>query len=242
MQPGLITQNNAPLVQVLQTQAKAYSLRDLAGLDAKDVGELISSSPEALAAIPQQHEGETNEQKSARTAQDLRGLANAVYPTASLAARLHKQSSSGNPVISADTARLLANLPELELRDAHVDRFLKQQSDDAFAGVADRAAAVAQLKTMQRVLRIAPVAEHAEILLRDGLHSARDIASLSALAFAETYAVQLGGAAHAKLYYNKALETTASSALLSTTIHQATHDVSPVVVPQSSPIRRCCPT
>jgi hypothetical protein len=235
LQLALAAQNNAPLVRVLQTRGKVRSLRELAALDVNEVNALISASPEALTAIPKQDETETDQQKSERVARDLYGLANAAFPTASLLARVQKEPTPGNPAVGADAMQLLNNLPELELRDDHVDRFLAKQGGGAFAGVIDKATAIAELKTMQRVLRIAPVAEHAETLLRDGLHSARDITTLSAASFVESYAARLGGPAQARMYYNKALETRAASTLVFSAVHQSVHAASPAVVPQPKP-------
>lgn len=197
LQLGLLTRNNAPLVSALQAKG-VRSMRDLPRLGRDGLRQLILGSEEILDVIDKE-EGETNEQRAARFADGMLEVLRVTAPTAFVRATYER---SDDPV-RRDVARVLENAPELELRDADVDRFLSD-NPGALANITDPEPVRRQLKRVQRVLRIAPDAEHAEALMAEGLDSAQAIAGMSPDAFAEQFGEKFGGEARARSCHQRA--------------------------------------
>ena len=224
LQLGLVTQNNIPFVQALQSR-NVRSVRDIPRMERRELEQLIMGSSEILAAIASDDATETSEQKAARYVEGIHEVLNAAVPTAFVRAAYEK---SADP-LRRDVARVLSNVPELELRDDHIDRFLAE-NPRALDSVANPETVKAQLKRVQRALRVAPNAEHAEVLMAAGLDSGHAIVSLAPAAFEESFADKLGGAAQARAYYQKAQQVSNSIVAVVAAVQQSVTDISPGVI------------
>lgn len=224
LQMGLVTQNNLPLIQALQNK-NVRSIRDIPRLERRELEQLIMESSDILAAIPPADDGETSEQKAVRTVEGILEVLNAAIPTAFVQAAYEKSAAP----LRRDVARVLSNAPELELRDDHIDRFLAD-NPRMFEGVADPESVRMQLKGVQRALRVAPNAEHAEALMAAGLDSAQSITSLAPAAFEELFTDKFGGSMQTRAYYQKAQQVSASVMAIASAVKQSVNDIFPVVI------------
>ena len=102
-------------------------------------------------------------------------------------------------------ASFLTNAPEFDFQSDNVDAFLAANSA-ALAQVpqADRAALVAQLKTIQRVYRITSDYPTLSMLLTEGIDSAYAAARMPAQAFVQQFSGPLGGVDAAEAVQSKA--------------------------------------
>lgn len=101
-----------------------------------------------------------------------------AYPTAAISGRI----ASGNLVPSSQQVPLtlfFQNNPSLELIKDNIPAYVASQGTQAFDGIdeADRSAVIANARSIQRVLRVAPSADVAETLLGLGITSATQIAA-----------------------------------------------------------------
>lgn len=225
LQLGLITGNNVRLVEALRARA-VVSPRDLARLGRDGFKQLIESAAEIVSSIPSLHDRETAEEKASRYTETIFDVLNEAFPTTFVAAGL-KHSTDG---AHRDVSRLLTNVPELELRDEHIDRFLARHGDKAFEGVPDRTRVTDELKRFQRIMRITPRYEHVQLLLQDGLDSANAIATMSKAAFMERFAPSIGSRLLAEAYYEKAVGVVEASSAVTTSLMQSAHDLLPIVI------------
>lgn len=229
---ALLTGNNAPLMEALQKR-KVSNLQSLATLSADDLKKLIIASPEALAsiaAVSSSDGAESDEAKATRLAAGVIGLAQALHPTAYLAAVRQKSTKP----LDRDVARVLANAPELELRDGDVSRFLAE-NPNALQGVADTEQTRTELKRIQRVLRLAPEPTHAQALLEVRMDSAHAISGFSASAFEKEFADKLGGPAEARSYHARAQRVSDTVLAMAGAVQQSFTAVQPSVLPNVLP-------
>lgn len=224
LQMGVVTLNNLPLVEALQTR-KVRSLADIARLDRRELEQIIAGSADILAAIPADDPAETATQKATRTSEGIFEILHSTMPTAFVRAAYDK---SPDP-LRRDVARVLANAPQLELRDDHIDQFLAA-NPGALAGVANPETVKVQLKRVQRTMRVAPNAEHAEALMTAGLDSAQAVVSMAPAAFEELFAEKFGGAIHTRQYYHKAKQVNAAVLAMTSALKQSLQDDLPGVI------------
>ncbi|MEQ1742475.1 MAG: neuraminidase-like domain-containing protein [Candidatus Nitrotoga sp.] len=224
LQMGLVTLNNLPLVEALQTR-NVRSLADIARLDRRELEQIITGSADILAAIPANDAAETAAQKATRTSEGIFEILHTTMPTAFVRAAYDK---SPDP-LRRDVARVLANAPQLELRDDHIDQFFAD-NPGALAGVANPETVKVQLKRVQRTLRVAPNAEHAEALMTAGLDSAQAVVSMAPAAFDELFADKFGGAIQTRQYYKKAKQVSATVLVLAAALKQSVQGASPGVI------------
>jgi len=102
-----------------------------------------------------------------------------AYPTAALSGRI----TTGAFIPLAQKQPLVQffqNNPSLELVKDNIPAYFTNQGDKAFTGISaeDQAAVVANVRSLQRVLRVAPNTDVAETLLNLGFKSATQIATL----------------------------------------------------------------
>jgi len=174
---GAFVKNFVPLVQVLLQRftAGTYStLADLAKLSLQDWVQLVNQTgpppgiDAAGAATPAQVFAAVVYTRLTR-----------AYPTAALSSRI----LIGNFVTSPQQKPLVQffqNNPALELIKDNLSAYLKAQGEKAFTGIdaADQPAVIANARSFQRVLRVAPRVDVAENLLSHGIKSATQIAML----------------------------------------------------------------
>ncbi|OLE54053.1 MAG: hypothetical protein AUG51_10120 [Acidobacteria bacterium 13_1_20CM_3_53_8] len=223
-QLGSLTQNHAPLVRELQLERplnSIQSLRDLAGMEETDWLGLIKR-----AGVPDQIAGASIEEKSRNYAQGIAELMAAAFPTATFAAKLQREKRAED----RDVLRFFSNQPEFDFDGTRIDDYLDSHAQTALAGVRDRAELQSQLKSMQRVFRIAPGYEHARALLDEGLSSAYALVTLSETAFVERFKTKLNGEVQARSYYARAQHLSETSASIFANVSQAVHDITPKVI------------
>src|SRR5580693_3459849 len=102
-----------------------------------------------------------------------------AYPTTALSSGV----ASGNFVPKAERTpleRFFQNNPSLELIKHNIPAYLAERGDQAFAGIAleDRPEVLAEVRSFQRVLHVAPQPDAAQTLLELGIKSATQIAAL----------------------------------------------------------------
>lgn len=221
---ALLTGNNAALMEALAKRG-VRTVPAFAALSENDLKKTILESAETLSSIDSSDPAESNDAKAARLAAGIRGLARVRHPGAVLIAG---RRNSSQPV-DRDVARVLANAPELDLRDADLARFLADHPG-ALNGVADTRATQAELRRIQRVLRLAPDATHAQALLDAGLDSAHAVAGLSAADFETRFGPALGGAEQAGIYHARAQRVSDTVLAIAGAAQQAASAVKPSVL------------
>lgn len=178
---GAFVKNSLPLVTALAqgfTSGTYKSLSDLARLSKADWLELIQRT--GTASIPSNMTGAD----AAETfAQETYDRITAAYPTVALSMRIASFVTSAQ---QGPLGVFFANNPTLDLRRDNVEIYLKQAGDAAFKGIPadDKAAAISNVKAMQRVLRISPHVDMAQTLLATGLSSAAGVAMMGREQFA----------------------------------------------------------
>ena len=188
---GAFVKNVLPLVTTLQqgfSSGTYKSLSDLARLSEADWLKLIQSI--GAGAVPANIAGEDPAATFARETYDR---LTAAYPTAALSTRI----ASFVPQAQQTSLNIFfTNNPTLDLRRDNVEIYLNQAGEAAFKGIpeGDKAAAIENVKAMQRVLRIAPHVDIAQTLLATGLTSAASVTVMGKQQFV-TRMVQAGAVA-----------------------------------------------
>ena len=174
---GAFVKNFVPLVQnLLQGFASGTykTLPDLARLSLQDWVQLVNKTgpPPGIDA--------------AGTASAAEVFASVVYtrvtrayPTAALSGRI--ATGSFVPRVQQQSLiQFFQNNPSLELIKDNIPAYLANQGDKAFTGISqeEQAAVVTNIRSFQRVLRVAPNPDVAQTLLGLGIKSATQIATL----------------------------------------------------------------
>ncbi len=152
----------------------------------------------------------------------------------------HKEAMAAgsfhNPVREA-VAQFLNKNPDFDFSTTHIDNYFAQQYEKRTALASNgtpshisQSDLVDQLKRTQRVFQVSQDPRTVHTLLGAGLHSARSIATTPQASFVAQYKNALGGEAQASAVYARAQQIHATTAQVYTTIHQALHDVSPMVI------------
>lgn len=174
---GMLTQYHAPLMQQLKSlkqRGDLKSLRELAGFDRKRWRQLLEvSAGDEEIMLPTDTPGQNPEERLNNYISGLREPIEALFPSDSLRHALTRTPNS-NPAIQT----FLTNTPMLDLYWANVDEFVTQHADAAFVGITEdqRSGVVEEIKTLQRLLRVAPSADQVSILRHGGFTSAYAIA------------------------------------------------------------------
>ena len=172
---GAFVKNSLPLVSRLQqgfSGGTYKSLPDLAKLSEQDWLKLIEDA--GTGAVP----GNIAAGDPAATfARETYDRVTTAYPTAALSARI---ASIVPQAQQAPLNTFFTNNASLDLRRQNIAIYLNQAGDAAFKGIdaADKAAVLANVNAMQRVLRIVPHVDMAQTLLTTGLTSAASIAMM----------------------------------------------------------------
>ena len=228
MQLGLIAQDNLALVKSLQSKAVA-SPRDLAKLTRLELQTLIDKSDEAVSMIAAGDADETREQRVARYADEVLGVAEEAFPTAFVQAGIQRKLGARHPV-----AQFLEQAPDLELRDASIDDYVSK-NPQALASFDKPDEVKGELKRIQRVMRVAPRFDHMDVLLDAGLDSAHAMSTMSEAAFVSSFSERVGGAQQARSYFAKAKQVSTAVAVAFTSAKQSLFDLMPLVIGAPGP-------
>ncbi|MEX5215457.1 MAG: neuraminidase-like domain-containing protein [Nitrospiraceae bacterium] len=186
---GMLTQYHAPLMRQLKDlrqRGEFKSLRDLAGFDRTRWRRLLEASVSGGdITLPPDTPGQTPEERLNHYITTLREPIEALFPSDSLRHALARTTDT-EPTLQT----FLTNTPKLDLYWTNIDDFLTNAGDSAFTGIADdqRAHVVDEVKTMQRLLRMAPSADQVRILRQAGFTSAYAIARSSRRKFRARFA------------------------------------------------------
>ncbi len=174
---GAFVKNHLPLVQLLLqgfSSGTYKTLPDLARLSEQDWIDLVNKSgpPPSIDAAGTASPAEV-------FARVVYARVTRAYPTAALSSRIARGTVIPPPQ-RAPLAQFFRNNAALELLKHNIPVYLANQGDKAFAGIdaRDRPAVIDNARRFQRVLRVAPSVDGAEILLGLGIHSATQIANM----------------------------------------------------------------
>jgi len=174
---GAFVKNYVPLVQTLVqgfTAGTYTTLPDLARLSEADWVRLVNQT-----GAPPNIDATATASAAQVFAAVVYTRITRAYPTAALSGRI-----AGSTFIpraqQPQLVQFFQNNPELELIKDNIPVYLANQGTSAFNGIgaADQAAVVANARTMQRVLRVAPNVDVAQTVLGLGINSASQIATL----------------------------------------------------------------
>ena len=200
---GSLLSGNVPLVQHYASERVAGRIKstlELAKLDAGAWTALFAQVDPQAASIPPVLPNETPQQRIARFSRTLQFRFEKRFPTPALLGRI--QADAGAPLAARDDViKVLQNAPSLELRDARLDSFLAQHPE-ALTGVSDanRPQAIADLKRMQRIVKLLPSYDAVQPLLKAKLDSARAIYARGEASFVAEFAPALGKTAATDVY------------------------------------------
>lgn len=198
LQASELTQGNLSLVQKLQQQRKdgrMAGLRDLARFDNKNWENLVSE--------PSIENPQEEAKRLARSIEDK-------FATDVIAHRIVKDPIAHPEEVVTFFKNYLANRDEVafDLRTTLVQDFLKKNAS-LLAGIAGERhkPLITALKTRQRVRKLTENADQMERLMRDGIHSAAQIAHMGRNAFIRKYgnSPEVDEKTAAKIYDNAQL-------------------------------------
>ncbi|HEY6330968.1 MAG TPA: hypothetical protein VI756_16670, partial [Blastocatellia bacterium] len=226
LQLGAFTLNNTPLVAALQTALNVSTFRELTQLTAATLTNLITSNNiQVPAGIP----GQT----AADYAAAMMSLLKAAFPTDFVAQGLQ---TSTDP-LNKGVATFLANSKDFDLAAAtNVTSYIQQNYATAFKGIAsDQVSAVKnRLLAVRRLFRVNSDPGVIQTLIRNGLDSARKIASMPQAIFMRQFTQALGGQSTALLVYNGARQIAGVAFNLYRTIQEAVQQANPAAIGNST--------
>ena len=226
LQLGLLTQNNIPLVKLLQT--KARSLRDLVPFDKQEWQEFIKAAHAHGEPLPPNLPGQTDDERIAFYAEQIVDLLQDALPMDYVRQGVLKDASLAEQQ-KQDLTTFISRAPEFDLLETPVDRFLSANGD-ALQGVADPQILRAELKRLQRTFRITQRYQAARSLLNKGWDSALIIAETPFSRFHDAVRADLGGFDQAKASHSKAKQIAANTGYIYGTISQFKNDLWPAAI------------
>ena len=144
-------------------------------------------------------------------------------PTAAFAAGLRTELRGGGETkmpMGAQIAQFFDANPDFDLATHAVDRYLADHANAETATLLRQHDLAPQLKAVQRVYKVAPEYGATSALLKDGIHSAQQIARIGKQAFVRRYADGKGFTARsAELAYDRAVSTNAATNALLGELH-----------------------
>src|ERR671933_130740 len=223
LQLGILTNNHLPLVGALKAKPEVKNLRDLARFDVADWLELINN--QQIGTSPD-ISGENQTEKAENYAKAMVGMMETALPTAVFASRLAKDNDS--PFANqADLNRFFANNQDFEL-STPVEGYLAAHPE-ALRGIEDEQGVRKELKTTERLFRIAPEVNRypaVRALRRSGITSAKAIREMGQSTFVRNYAEQIGGTEAALTLYHNASQTAATALALFADYSAAMNNIS----------------
>lgn len=213
LQLGALTANHLPLVSALRemrTKQEFQNLRDLVRLDVEDWKKLLTGKSDTPGTgFPPEVAGADDAEKASNYATILSRMMRDAFPTAAVAHAVSRDDIPGK----ADLTTFFTNNVAFDLGTTHIDTYLAEKPDAALAGVIDRAALTQQLKSFQRVHRLAPDYAQMRELLGENLHSAQAISRIGETAFVNRFG-PAWGANQARLVFANAAQTATTALML----------------------------
>jgi hypothetical protein len=204
---GDLLAGNLPLVKDTLARLAAKTLPNLGNLALLDQSDwearLHAVDPDAT-GIPQVLPGNTPADRIARFAKSLVQRIARRYPTTAFAGGLTKSAKSSF-ASKAELTEFLTQNPTLSFRRSNIDQFVLTNK------LTISAAALSDLKTVQRLYRVSPHYATVEALHTAGYKSAQSIYLTGRAPFLAAMTTQLGSAALAKTAYARAQMTYATA-------------------------------
>ncbi len=198
LQLAAITGNHLPLVQALQRMVENQelgSLRDLARLDQEDWIHLISEgNGDGPITIPDNVPGLDEAERRRNYVVAMMNLIEDMFPTTFIA---HREEGDIKTFLLANAS--------FNISRTRLESYLAR-TPGAFGEIPpeNRVAVSQQIKTVQRLYRIAPRIQMANVLREAGFSSAHSIVHTSQTAFMSRYGEALGGRHKARRIYENA--------------------------------------
>lgn len=240
----VLLRNHLPLLVHVQQQraaGKLTNVADLARLDEADwLALLRQTDPKA------EHIGFTANLKFATLEERLAHFAELLsrqcerrYPTAAFAGRLAKDRDDLGLAARKGVQHILDTQRSFSLRRTHIDRFVKDHGAAAFAGLSagpeplgTPTDVIADLKKLQRVVKLAPRFAHAKAMLVGGYGSAHSIYAAGRSRFIETMVAAGATPSDGRAIYARAAHAHATTLALLGTFNSAFNSLSPSAVAQ----------
>jgi peptidoglycan hydrolase-like protein with peptidoglycan-binding domain len=239
LQLGLLTGNNAPLIQALLRDGAATSPkdtgtpptgpvtspRDLAGMDQAAWTALLAGQVDGQPiGVPPGVPGATPAQQAANYVTGIVATLQAAFPNETVAHLVTTQ-----PTLIPDAAtrqavgQFLADSPDFDLRSTRVSAYLATHAATAFAGIpaAQQPAVTDQVKRLQRALQISVSADTIATLLDLGLDAAHLVADIPRQSFLDRFGARLGGTDTATAVHERAQYINSRSLLILASINDA---------------------
>jgi hypothetical protein len=186
------------------SQKTLSSVQNLALLDQSDWVARITALDPGATSIPTVIPGETAQQKITRLAKTLAKDFTVKYPTTAFQGGLAKAATSSFTSKRAITAFLGTN-PKFELNKTNVDHYVSTNK------LTMETPALKELKTAQRLFRLAPQYQTVEALKSAGYESAQSVYFKGRAAFLAHMTERLGSPSLAQATYAKAQMTYATA-------------------------------
>lgn len=228
LQMGALTLNNPDMVTALQSAVNPSKFRDLTQLTPSQLTNLITTNN---IQVPSTIPGTTTAEKASNYASAMMSLLVAAHPTDFVANGLRNSADD----LNKDVATFLANSPNFDFGATNVDSYIKANSATAFNGIesARIQALTTRIKSIQRLFRVNPDPTIIQVLLAQGLDSARKIASVPQATFMRKYSQALGGTSAATLIYNSARQIAGTVSNLYRNIQEILEPWNPSVIGNS---------
>ncbi|KYG10690.1 hypothetical protein BE21_10530 [Sorangium cellulosum] len=200
LQLGALTRYHFPLVSELWDRWHDNQFEDLKDLAAYSEADWIAifalqrnGSP---IDTPDDTPGATVAERRATYAKVIRRALEVAFPSKAVASAISVVGGSELPAF-------FNNNPSFELGKTRAGHFIAS-NPGAFAGLSNPAAAMRDLKAVERLYKLTPKYEEAKLLLDGGLKSARQVALRGRLRFDAEFGAALGGSEIADDIYDKA--------------------------------------
>jgi hypothetical protein len=196
-------------VRQIQGLQKPEDLRKLAALNKADWQNLLTKSAQQITAGGKP----LDPSLAGLHASALVRKMEARYPTAAFAAQLGRDEKNPLPQRVAVASFLDAN-PNFNLAATPVERYLKAAAPGSLPQ-ADTQALKDNLKTVQRVFKLAPVYSQTQALLNDGIQSAQQVVQMGETQFVKKYSASAAFTKkQAQAAYQKAADVHTAAMLL----------------------------
>ena len=194
--------DNQGVVQALVNDPQIKTLRDVAlHYNVEQIAALTDVS-----AIPADIAGSSPEQKKQNFAIALNTK---LFHTETSAVLQRMVQTAQIPIadltLRSNVATVFANAPDYNIRTSSVYRLLENPAALANIPVEQHAAAIEQLKILQRVQAISPTPDAIPVLMQANLSSAFAVSEKPETVFLSAHGAALGGEAAARQVYNNAV-------------------------------------
>lgn len=200
---GLLTINNAPLMQKLhQTAGGDQGLSDPLSLAQKGYHraalwkELLTDA----IPIPKEIPGDTASEKQANYADYLAAQVRLSYPTAAIAEIIKREELVGKKGSDEVSKFLTAHQGKFEIGVHPFEQYIKKNDLDVSADT------VNQMKRVQRVYQITPSDQAMVGMLKRGVDAAYHVVGYQKETFVQAFGADLGGADQAALTYDQSMQ------------------------------------